>query len=224
MSTVLCCPTGTAVANLAAEGIMEGVVQVGDCMLDTARFFAERRDPAAVLDRHGVTEGRYFLATLHRAANSDDPARLGSVIAAFGRLDSPVIWPIHPRTRANVAQFGLGAALEAAKNIRAIEPLPYMDTIALLSRASGLLTDSGGMQKEAYFFSVPCVTLREETEWVETVVLGWNTLSGTNEEAIVSAAEAAVSGARPAAHPDVYGDGHAALRIVEALEQGLEGS
>jgi UDP-GlcNAc3NAcA epimerase len=223
ISTVLCCPTDTAVANLAAEGITEGVAQVGDCMLDTARFFAEREDPAPVLERHGVAAGAYFLATLHRAANSDDPARLGAVIAAFARLDQPVIWPIHPRTGANLDRFGLGDALAAATNVRAIEPLPYMETIALLSQASALLTDSGGMQKEAYFFEVPCVTLREETEWVETVELGWNTLAGTDEEAIVVAAVAAAGGDRPAQHPDVYGDGHAAARIVEALEQGLEG-
>jgi UDP-GlcNAc3NAcA epimerase len=223
MSTVLCCPTDVAVANLAAEGITQGVVQVGDCMLDTARFFAERADPGPVLESNGVTAGGYFLATLHRAANSDDPRRLASVIAAFARLDRPVVWPVHPRTRANLERFGLAGALEAAANVRAVEPLPYMETIALLSRASGLLTDSGGMQKEAYFFEVPCVTLREETEWVETVELGWNTLAGTDEEAIVAAAAAAARGHRPARHPDVYGDGHAAARLGDALERGLEG-
>ncbi len=221
VSALLCCPTEAAIRNLAAEGITEGVVAVGDCMLDTARFFAERQDPGPVLAKHGVERGGYFLATLHRAANSDDPGRLASVIAAFGRLGRPVVWPVHPRTRANLERFGLLERLAGATDIVAVEPLPYMETVALLSQASGLLTDSGGMQKEAYFFEVPCVTLREETEWVETVDLGWNTLVGTDEEAIVAAAAASLTGDRPAEHPDVYGDGHAADHIVAAIEANL---
>jgi UDP-GlcNAc3NAcA epimerase len=216
VSDLLLCPTTTAVSNLRAEGITRGVVLVGDVMLDTARLFAERVDAADVLAAHGVEPGGYFLATVHRAATSDDPERLASVVRAFGRLGKPVIWPVHPRTAKNLADFGLDALVEALGNVRTVEPTPYGETIALLRNTAGVLTDSGGMQKEAYFLRVPCVTLREATEWVETIELGWNALAGTDEERIV---EAAASLAPPAEHPDVYGDGHAAEAVVAALEE-----
>ncbi|TLM99001.1 MAG: UDP-N-acetyl glucosamine 2-epimerase, partial [Actinobacteria bacterium] len=133
-------------------------------------------------------------------------------------LDMPVIWAVHPRTRKNLAAFGLSALVESSHNVRAVDPVPYMETVSLLRNAAALLTDSGGMQKEAYFFGVPCVTLREETEWVETVDLGWNRLVGTDRAAIVAAAhERAVPSERPA----VYGDGHAAETIVNVLESEL---
>jgi UDP-N-acetylglucosamine 2-epimerase len=215
VSDLLLCPTTTAVDNLAAEGITDGVCLVGDVMLDTARQFAETKPAEPVLERFGVAPGEYHFATLHRAATSDSATELAAVINAFGRLGKPVLWAIHPRTRANIDRFGLHDALATATNVTAVEPLPYLDTVALLRSAAGLLTDSGGMQKEAYFFGVPCVTLREETEWVETVELGWNTLVGTRSDAIVAAAANSV---RPDARPDVYGDGHAAEKIVSALE------
>lgn len=215
VSDLLLCPTKTAVDNLASEGITAGVCLVGDVMLDTARQFAETKPAEPVLERFGVAAGEYYLATLHRAATSDSASELSAVIGAFGRIGKPVLWAIHPRTRANIERFGLGDALRAAANVRAVDPLPYLDTVALLRSAAGLLTDSGGMQKEAYFFSVPCVTLREETEWVETVELGWNALVGTRSDDIVAAAAHFV---RPDVHPDVYGDGHSAEKIVSALE------
>jgi UDP-N-acetylglucosamine 2-epimerase len=211
LSALLFCPTDTAVKNLADEGITSGVHQVGDVMLDTARFFSERQDAEKVLAEHGVEPGGYYLATVHRAATSDDPDRLGSVARAFAELDRPVIWAIHPRTRKNIELFGLEPALEAP-NIKAVPPLSYLDTVALLGNAAGLLTDSGGMQKEAYFAGVPCVTLREETEWVETVETGWNRVVGTDTEAIL---QAVASMTRPAHRPEVYGDGHAAQAIVK---------
>jgi UDP-N-acetylglucosamine 2-epimerase len=216
LSELLFCPTTTSVANLKAEGIGTGVHLVGDVMLDTARFFAESADPAETLERFGVSAGEYFFATVHRAGNSDNPARLEAIVRAFTRLDHPVIWAVHPRTQSNLNTFGLNEMVEQAENIQAVPPVSYMETVALLGESAGLLTDSGGMQKEAYFFGVPCVTLREETEWVETVELGWNALVGSNEEKIVAAAQAVD---RPRERPDVYGDGRASEAIVRAIEE-----
>jgi UDP-N-acetylglucosamine 2-epimerase len=216
LSDLLLCPTRAAVRNLAAEGIVGSVELVGDVMLDAARFFAEHIDSAEVLSRFGLRRGEYYLATVHRAATSDSAERLGAVVRAFSRLDLPVLWAVHPRTRKNLAAHGLEGAVEAAASVRAVTPLAYMDTVALLKNAAGLLTDSGGMQKEAYFFGVPCVTLREETEWTETVELGWNRLAGQDEDRIV---EAVGMMTRPDGRPDVYGDGRAAEAIVQALER-----
>jgi UDP-N-acetylglucosamine 2-epimerase len=220
LSTLLFCPTTTAVANLAAEGVTDGVELVGDVMLDAARFFAERVPATETLARFGVEEQGYYLATVHRAANSDDPARLASIIRAFSRLTRPVLWAVHPRTAKNMQAFGLRPLAEAAENLSMVPPVSYMETGALLRSAFALLTDSGGMQKEAYFFGVPCLTLRERTEWVETVELGWNTLVGTDEDRIVSAA---ATPERPAARPEVYGDGHAADVIAAVIDARLGG-
>jgi UDP-GlcNAc3NAcA epimerase len=215
VSSLLLCPTRAAVDNLSAEGITDGVELVGDVMLDTARYQAERVDSGGTLERLGLTPGGYYLATVHRAGNSDDPERLSAIVRAFTRLDRPVLWPVHPRTRKNLAAFGLDQVVAAAPAIRAVEPLPYGETVAALRSAAALLTDSGGMQKEAYFFGVPCVTLRDETEWVETVESGWNVLAGADEERIL----AAVAPRRmPETRPDVYGDGHAAEACVRAME------
>lgn len=216
LSDTLLCPTPAAVEHLATEGITGGVELVGDVMLDTTRWVAERLDGTPMLDRLGVKAGEYFLATVHRAATSDDPERLAAVIRAFSRVDKPVVWAVHPRTDKNIDACGLRGLLDAAGNIIAVPPLAYTETAGLLKHAAGLLTDSGGMQKEAYFHGVPCVTLRDETEWTETVDLGWNRLVGTDEDAIVSAARDLP---RPAARPAVYGDGHTADAIVRVLER-----
>jgi len=216
VSALLFCPTDTAVKNLRTEGITEGVHQVGDVMLDAAREVAERVDAHAVLERFGLEAGGYFLATVHRAATTDDPAQLASVIRAFAALDSPVVWPLHPRTRERIATHGLQPLLDAATRVNVVPPATYLETSALLRGAKALLTDSGGMQKEAYFLGVPCVTLREETEWVETVQAGCNVLTGTREDAIAAAA------ANPPsceARPAVYGDGHAAEKMTAYLEE-----
>ena len=218
VSSLLLCPTDAAVANLAAEGITDGVVHVGDVMLDTARIVAERVAEADVLAAYGLAHGGYYLATVHRAATSDDPERLGAVLRAFAELDKPVIFAVHPRTRKNMESSGLARIADAMPNLRMVPPIPYLETSALLRGAHKLLTDSGGMQKEAYFLSVPCVTLRDETEWVETVESGWNTLTGADTERILAAAR---SLARPDTRSDVYGDGHAASKVVDALERQL---
>lgn len=216
ISDVLLCPTQTAIDNLAGEGISRGVSLVGDVMLDTARLFARDQAIDPVLVRQGLVRGAYYLATVHRAATSDSTERLSAILRAFGRLDKPVLWALHPRTRKSIESRGLEPLLLAAGNICAADPLPYRDTLALLRGAAALLTDSGGMQKEAYFFGVPCVTLRDTTEWVETVELGWNRLAGTEEEAIVEAVRTLTV---PESRPPVYGNGHASDAVVSALEQ-----
>src|SRR5450759_28777 len=218
LSTVLLCPTTTAVANLQHEGITAGVELVGDVMLDTARFFAETWDASSVLADFEVEPGGYYLATVHRASNSDSPERLAAIVDAFTALGKPVVWPVHPRTSKNLARFGLEERVLASGDVRAVDPVGYRETSALLLNAACLFTDSGGMQKEAYFLSVPCVTLRDETEWVETVESGWNTLTGADTERILAAAR---SLARPDTRSDVYGDGHAASKVVDALERQL---
>lgn len=221
VSDVLLCPTRASVVNLEAEGITQGVYLVGDVMLDTARFFAENIDSSATLDAFEVERDGYYFATVHRAGNSDSKANLGAIVEAFSQMDKPVLWAVHPRTRKNLEDFGLLEAVEAAETIHMIPPVSYLETVGLLRSATALLTDSGGMQKEAYFFGVPCITLREETEWVETVELGWNALVGADTNRILAAA---ASIQRPLSRPAVYGDGHAAEAIVAALEERYGGN
>ncbi|MGE0653643.1 MAG: non-hydrolyzing UDP-N-acetylglucosamine 2-epimerase [Alphaproteobacteria bacterium] len=174
VSQLLLCPTGAAVTNLKAEGITRGVHHVGDVMYDAA-LHALEKGPArsTVLAALGLAVKGYSLATVHRAENTDDPAQFAAVVAYLKRLasDRPVILPLHPRTRDAAAREGLDLA-----PIRAIEPVGYFDMMQLLANAADVYTDSGGLQKEAYFVRTPCVTLRAETEWVETVEAGWNRL------------------------------------------------
>jgi UDP-N-acetylglucosamine 2-epimerase len=219
LSELLFCPTQVSADNLAAEGIRGGVHVVGDVMMDTLRLFAERATGDEALQAHAVRPGEYFLATVHRAGNADDPAALASLIAGLAGLDAPVLWAVHPRTRARLAEFGLESAMNRAENLRVLDPLSYLETMTLLRSARALFTDSGGMQKEAYFFGVPCVTLREETEWIETVELGWNTLVGTDPTRIIAAARGSLP---PAERPPVYGDGHAAERITRVIAEHLK--
>jgi UDP-GlcNAc3NAcA epimerase len=217
---LLFCPTQTAVANLASEGIARGVFRVGDVMLDAVLYnasLAEQR--SAVLDRLALSPGGYALATVHRPRNTDDPERLSALLDAFEDIAAtmPVVFPAHPRTGKAMASAGYGAGA----GLRLIEPVGYLDMLVLEKNARLILTDSGGVQKEAYFFAVPCLTLREETEWVETVESGWNRLVGAERAAIVGATLASWPTGKP---PSVFGDGHAAERIAGLLvEQPIVG-
>jgi UDP-GlcNAc3NAcA epimerase len=210
---LLFCPTVTAVENLAREGITNGVHLVGDVMYDSLlQQTPDDSDARQILRGWGLEPGEYFLATVHRAANTDDAARLGTILQALGELSLPVVFPIHPRTRKAIAVAGLSLT----PNIHLREPLGYRDMLVLERHARSILTDSGGVQKEAFFLGVPCVTLREETEWPETVECGWNVLAGAEPERIVAAAR------RPAPQeerPLLFGDGHAAEKIVRSLER-----
>ncbi|MGQ9550768.1 MAG: non-hydrolyzing UDP-N-acetylglucosamine 2-epimerase [Roseiflexus sp.] len=214
ISALLLCPSQTAIDNLAREGITRGVTPVGDVMADVLRLAIEQAD-TSLPDISGVASNAYALATVHRAENTDDPARLRGILTALSSLDMPVIFPVHPRTRRAIASVGW----TPPGKVRLIEPVGYLSMVALMRHARVVLTDSGGVQKEAYWLGVPCVTLREETEWVETVTHGWNTLTGADPERIVAAA----SRSRPSTpRPLLYGDGYAAERCVAALERGVE--
>jgi len=212
-SDLLFCPTQTAVDNLATEGIRSGVYLVGDVMYDAVLHFATRaKEQSRILSTLGVRPREYMLATVHRAYNTDDPAVLQRLLRALDTIGAPVVFPLHPRTRARLAAHDNG---ESPRNVRLVDPVGYLDMLSLEQHAKVILTDSGGVQKEAFFFEVPCVTLRPETEWIETVSSGWNVLAGSDPDAIVSAAREA---ARPsAAAPHVFGDGRAADRIAALL-------
>jgi UDP-N-acetylglucosamine 2-epimerase len=215
MSDHLLCPSGTAVENLAKEGITRGVVVTGDVMADALTFAADRaRTRSSVLADLGLTPGKFALATLHRAENTDDPARLKSILSAFAGINETVIFPVHPRTRAVMRMQGIGESDH--RNLRLIDPVGYLDMVRLTESARIVLTDSGGLQKEAYWLSTPCITLRDETEWVETVEYGWNILVGANSERIVNAAR---SFAPPGEHPPLYGDGKAAVLVTASLQR-----
>jgi UDP-N-acetylglucosamine 2-epimerase len=211
-SDLLFCPTETAVANLAAEGITRGVHLTGDVMVDALQENLALAKERATVD---LPATGYFLATVHRASNTDDPVALRAIMAAFALLEAPVVFPAHPRTRKKLAEYGIAPAA----NVSVVEPLPYFDMLAALAGARAVLTDSGGVQKEAYILKVPCVTLRENTEWVETIEDGWNVLVGADADRIVLAAGKANGAHRR--HDARFGDGHAAARmaaIISAFE------
>jgi UDP-N-acetylglucosamine 2-epimerase len=209
---LLFCPSAVAVDNLAREGITAGVHLVGDVMYDSLlRQVGDGRTDSSLLALWSVSAGEYVLATVHRAANTDDPARLEFILRALGGLSRPVIFPLHPRTRQAMAAAGLSAA----PNVRLLEPLGYREMLTLERNARCILTDSGGVQKEAFFLGVPCVTLREETEWPETVECGWNVLAGADVDRILAAVDRPPPAEKP---PALFGDGHAAEKIVRVLE------
>lgn len=211
LSTLLFCPSATSAENLGREGIIDGVEVVGDVMFDVLlarlRSLADR---PALLDELGLDPGGFAFATVHRAENTDDPDRLAAImdgLAGVARAGLPVLLPLHPRTAAILT----GGPPDG---VIAVDPLPYDDTLALLRDARVALTDSGGLQKEALWSATPCVTLRDETEWTETVACGWNQLVAADAAAIVEAALRS----RPAGDPpSVYGDGRAAGKIVARL-------
>jgi UDP-GlcNAc3NAcA epimerase len=212
LSDWLFCPSAAAVENLAREGITRGVQVVGDVMQDALTHFVVRaRQQSTVLQQLGLTSRGYHIATIHRADLTDEPARLQEVLTTLDRLDRPVVLPLHPRTRARLGT--VTDAFAPSGNLRVIEPLGYIDMLALLDGCERVLTDSGGLQKEAYWLGRPCITLRAETEWTETVQVGWNAIAGTDRKKI----EAALAQPVPTSHPNLYGDGHAADHIAAAL-------
>lgn len=210
LSELLLTPSQTAVGNLRVEGITSGVEVVGDVMMDASlRLAPIARERSTALADAGVEPGRYLVLTLHRAGNTT-PGPLRDVARALGEIEETVVFPVHPRTAAALDAGGI----ELPPNIRVLPPAGYLDLAALASQARVVLTDSGGLQKEAYWYEVPCVTLRTTTEWVETLGTDWNRLVGTDPEQIVEAVRSAGPGAE---HPQLYGDGHAAERIAELL-------
>jgi len=217
IATLLFCPTETAVKNLEAEGVTKGVLNVGDVMFDVALHYKQQaRQQSRVLEQVGLKGKAFVLATCHRAENTDDPQRLAQIVDALGAVAKriAVVFPIHPRTRKLIAEQGL---TEKLGEVFITDPIPFLDMVALEQAASLILTDSGGVQKEAYFYEVPCVTMRDETEWVETVDLGWNVLVGASTAGIVSAVERGLAGAPASNSASPYGSGESAQRIVKSL-------
>jgi UDP-GlcNAc3NAcA epimerase len=220
LSALLLCPSRTAVDNLAAEGVAGRVELVGDVMVDVALLVQPRvRGDDAPLVQAGVEPGEYVLVTAHRAGNVDDPARLRRLVDLLLGLPLPAVLPLHPRTRVRLEAAGLLETLTGAPHMRVVPPLGYLAFTALLCRARAMLTDSGGVQKEAYLAGVPCVTLRDTTEWVETVEAGWNVLVDLDADAAL----AALDRTAPDGRPELYGDGRAGERVVGAL-QALPGA
>lgn len=214
VATALFAPTEAAFANLQREGITQGVVRTGDVMLDAVLRFRNAFAPASadVVARHGLTPRRYALLTIHRAENTDDPERWNGILEGVRRLGADglvVLWPVHPRV-------GERAQAVASASIRLSPPLSYFDTQSLLMHAKVVITDSGGLQKEAAFHGVPCVTVRDETEWVELVEAGVNVLVGTNAESILQSAQNATWPATGLPE-NLYGSGDTADRIAEHL-------
>ncbi len=218
-ATVLCCPTETAVENLAREGLTDGVHLVGDTMYDLIlRMRPRAREQSDVVDRLGLSDRPYSVATVHRAYNTDDPARLASILEGLGALGSTVVLPVHPRTR-KIFDGGGDDPVAVAPNVRLVDPLSYIDMLRLVDGSDLVLTDSGGLQKEAYWLGVPCITLRPETEWVETVETGWNVIADADAVRIVTAAgkdDWPQAGTREA-----FGRGDAGKRIVDVIEEAV---
>ncbi len=212
LSDLLLAPTQTAMEHLAREGLADRAELVGDVMVDAHAWASERATdhlPAAAREHD-----RYVLLTMHRAENVDDPARFGPILDGLA-IDLPVIFPVHPRTRAVLERGGGGLP----PNVVAIDPVGYLGMVALEARAHAIATDSGGVQKEAYLSGVPCITLRSETEWVETVEAGWNRVVDADPSALAAALADEGFMNRDKPRPPLYGDGNAAAGIVAALER-----
>jgi len=226
ISTLLLCPTETAVHNLKHEGFpfaatgankaqqKQGIENIGDVMYDAVLYYRERAKAQVSLESFQLQEKAYALCTLHRQENTDNPERLNSILNALRTIaqDLPVVLPLHPRTQTKLAQQNNSDAL---KGLTILDPVPYLEMQRLQMSAKLILTDSGGMQKEAYFHQVPCITLRDETEWVETVETGWNQLVGADEYKIIAAAQG--NSMPPTWQTALYGDGKAAHQIVSLL-------
>jgi UDP-N-acetylglucosamine 2-epimerase (non-hydrolysing)/UDP-GlcNAc3NAcA epimerase len=216
-SSLLLCSSEHPAETLRGEQVAGEIVVVGDVMVDVARMLEPRaRERTEALEAAGVRPGEYLLATAHRAGNVDDPARLARLVELLLAVPGPVVLPLHPRTRARLEAAGLLERL--GSGIRLVPPVGYLDFMALLLRSRAVLTDSGGVQKEAYLAGVPCVTMRATTEWTETVDAGWNTLVDLDAQAAVAALERPL----PAERPALYGDGRAGGRVVAALRAAVE--
>jgi len=217
VSDILFCPTQTSVDNLAKEGISEGVHQIGDVMYDCILFYTKRTKPIEqeILEKLGIQSKSYYLATVHRAENTDDGARLTGIFEALNEIatkDRPVILPLHPRT----LKYAKKHNLEFSKCVKVIQPVSYLEMVALENNALMILTDSGGVQKEAFWLNVPCITLRNETEWVETVESGWNILAGADKHHIIDGVRCRHK-RRDVSPKSIYGNGNAANQICNVL-------
>lgn len=206
------CPSQVAVSNLSNEGITAGVHLVGDVMSDSLRWAREQvsgRSPS-LLHSLGTRAKSFLLCTIHRSENTDDPAKLANILRALNQLDGTVLFPVHPRTRKAIGSL----QYPLKSHVKLLAPVGYVDMVALAESARAILTDSGGLQKEAYWLGVPCITLRDETEWTETVSNGWNVIAGTDTDRIVGSVRGLVC---PVTRPPLYGDGNVAHKCVALI-------
>jgi UDP-GlcNAc3NAcA epimerase len=220
LSDLLFCPTPVATENLAHEGITAGVHMVGDVMFDAALLFADLARARPGAEAYGLDAGEFILVTVHRAAATDTPAALDALVGVLEALPGPALFPVHPRTRARLIAAGLWETATSIPGVQLIGPVGYLDFTRLLTQSAAVVTDSGGVQKEACLHRVPCVTLRDTTEWTETVTHGFNTLTGMDPAKV---AEALATATIPDTAPDLYGDGQAAERIAEVLAFAYSG-
>jgi UDP-GlcNAc3NAcA epimerase len=220
LSQILFCPSLTATKNLFQEGISQNVHLVGDVMYDVVKNFSSMATQrSSILDTLQLQPKSYYLATIHRAENTDVVNNIKNILDALSVLDKKVLLPLHPRTRSKISEYGCKA--ESYENIHFVDPLGYLDMLHLQQNSSMILTDSGGIQKEAYWLKVPCITLRNETEWVETVESNANIITGANQEKILAAVQLFESKAFEFSEPDAYGDGTASSQIVEIIKNFL---
>ncbi|WP_010651791.1 non-hydrolyzing UDP-N-acetylglucosamine 2-epimerase [Oceanobacillus massiliensis] len=214
LSNWLFCPSLEAVTNLKQEGIKKGVYQTGDIMYDSILHFRPYALQESSIIKHlNLSDKKYILATVHRAENTDDPKRFHSILKALQQLEMKVVLPLHPRTKSKINQFSYTDMI-IDSSIQVIEPLNYFDMLTILSQANAVLTDSGGIQKEAYMLRVPCITLREESEWTDTVHSGWNHIAGSDTKQILDTVNAIKV---PKEHPPLFGDGKTSQKIAEIL-------
>ena len=217
IASMLFCPTYKAVENLAKERITEGIFHTGDVMYDAALTFGQMaEEKSVVLSTLDLQSKKFRLCTVHRAENTDNPERLTQILLALIEIatpDCPVIFPLHPRTKVYINNYKLNATIASNGALRMIDPVDYLDMVMLEKNAETIFTDSGGVQKEAYFHRTPCVTLREETEWTETISAGWNQIAGYKTEKIIECLTCSTE----KSEIKEYGDGHAAEKIINAV-------
>ena len=214
-SKLLFCPTKKSVSNLSMEGINRGVFLTGDVMIDILLKQREIAERSKILDDLCIKSKHYFIVTVHRAGNTDNMDTLQNIVEALLKIDYPIIFPIHPRTGNALKKFGLDNKLSLNNNIRLVKPMPYLDFLKLMSHAKKIITDSGGIEKEAYILKVPCITMLDSTGWEETVEDGWNVLVGTNTQQIVRMA----NNFNPInEQSENFGMGHASKNICQAIE------
>jgi len=225
ISSILFAPTRNCAENLRRESVLGKVFEVGDTMYDVLLRWLPRAEKSSILDELGLERNGYIFLTVHRQENVDEPGRLANLLKALSELrDFPVVFPVHPRTRKRLEEFGLMPKLRELTHVKAVDPVGYIESLALIKNAKVVLTDSGGVQKEAFWLGIPCITLRENTEWVETVEIGANRLVGMDSARIVAAVKEVVEGESEIRKkireaPNPFGDGRASERIVEILRQ-----
>lgn len=220
IAELLFAPTASSVKILKGEGVTKGVFNVGDVMYDIRKKLKVQNSKlkTKISKTYQLKPKTYILATVHRQENTDKRENLENIISAFSKINETIVFPAHPRTIKFLKGYGLDKLIKNAENIKLVEPIGFMEMIVLEQNAKMILTDSGGVQKEAYLEKIPCITLRKETEWIETVQSGWNQLADTNVNKIIKLAK---NFPKPKKHPDFLGDGKAYLKIAKIIKKYL---